>query len=79
MGKFPQGVLQVASAVSASQKRAPMVSKPTRRGLRRTKRSCTNIASTATVRTLSGQKNRSEWMLFIAKAGGGFSASLRSA
>src|SRR5205823_2317062 len=62
-GKSPQGVIQVASAVSASQKSAPTVSHATRRALRRTKRSWISIAITATVRTLSGQKNRSEVML----------------
>ncbi len=64
-GTFPRGVIHVASAVSASQKSAPPVSHCTRRALLRTARSWTRSAITATVRTLSGQKNRSESMLFM--------------
>src|SRR6202521_2614149 len=42
---------------------APATRRPSRRALRRTRRSWMNIAITATVRTLSGPKNRSEEML----------------
>ena len=69
-GTSPRGVTAVATPVSASQNRAPTTSDGTRHLLRRTIRSCTSIASTATVRTLSGQKKRSEWRLSMTYCSG---------
>src|SRR5438094_1625926 len=59
-GTVPLGVIQVAIAASASQTSAPMVSAPTRRGLRRVNRSWMNMLKVASVSTLSGQKKRSD-------------------
>src|SRR5437588_4227917 len=59
-GATPPGVFHVAIAVSASQNRAPMVSAPTRRGLRLVKRSWMNRLRLASVSTLSGKKKRSD-------------------
>ena len=70
IGVVVEGVAQVAAAVSASQNRAPATSDGTRHPLRRTIRSCTSIASTATVSTLSGQKKRSDWRLSMSYCNG---------
>src|SRR5919108_5876993 len=59
-GTEPLGVFQVAIATSASQNSAPIVSAPTRRGLRRVNRSWMNRLKLASVSTLSGQKKRSD-------------------
>ena len=69
-GMLPPGVAQVAAAVAASQKRAPTTRDGTRHLLRRTMMSCTSIAITATVSTLSGQKKRSDWRLSMSYCNG---------
>ena len=65
-GTVPPGVFQVAKATRASQISAPMVSAWTRRALRRVSRSWMNMLRLASVKTLSGQKKRSDWRLSTA-------------